>query len=186
MMCQIYTNNRKKARKAVKRLKTIAGHLLREIRRQMSEEQRQRHRLALYRRVLKQKCKDKNKIYFLHEPHVYCMSKSKEHKKYEFGTKASLAKTRDSNVLIGTRSFETNLYDGHTLEDITAQVKRVIKTVPHIGLCDRGYRGKSKINGTLIMTPKPARKNARKETIEQTEFEKILLAHGIKAKKVEK
>lgn len=164
-----HPKNRKKARKAVKRLKTIAGRLLREIQRQMSEQQEQHHaeRLALYQRVLKQKRKDKNKIYSLHEPHIYCMSKGKEHKKYEFGTKASLAKTRDSNVLIGALAFETNVYDGHTLEDVTAQIKRLIKTVPHIGLCDRGYRGKSKINDTLIMTPKPARKNASRETIEQ-------------------
>ncbi len=164
-----HPKNRKKARKAVKRLKTIAGRLLREIQRQMSEAQHKRHtqRLALYRRVLKQKRQDKNKIYSLHEPHIYCMSKGKEHKKYEFGTKASLAKTRDSNILIGALAFETNTYDGHTLAEVTAQIERLIETVPAIALCDRGYRGKSKINDTRIMTPSPARKNASQAIIEQ-------------------
>jgi IS5 family transposase len=31
------------------------------------------------------------KLYTLHEPHVYFMSKGKEHKRYEFGTKVSIA-----------------------------------------------------------------------------------------------
>jgi len=71
-----HPRNRKKARHAVKRLKTIAGRLLREIQRQMSEEQQQTHQktLSLYQRLLKQKRGDKNKIYSLHEPHIYCMS----------------------------------------------------------------------------------------------------------------
>ena len=69
----------------------------------MNETQQQEHQktLSLYQRVLKQKRGDKNKIYSLHEPHIYCMSKGKDHKKYEFGTKASVAKTRDANILIG-------------------------------------------------------------------------------------
>ena len=91
-----HPRNRKKARHAVKRLKTIAGRLLREIQRQMNGLQQQKYHKTLshYQRVLKQKRGDKNKIYSLHEPHIYCMSKGKDHKKYEFGTKASVAKTR--------------------------------------------------------------------------------------------
>jgi IS5 family transposase len=71
-----HPRNRKKARRAVNRLKTIAGRLLREIQRQMNEAQQQKHQktLRLYQRVLKQKRGDKNKIYSLHEPHIYCMS----------------------------------------------------------------------------------------------------------------
>jgi len=37
--------------------------------------------------------------------------------------------------------------------------------VPVIGIADRGYRGKSKVNDTQIMTPKPPRKNASKEAM---------------------
>ncbi|VAX14001.1 hypothetical protein MNBD_GAMMA24-1464 [hydrothermal vent metagenome] len=33
------------------------------------------------------------------------MSKGKEHKRYEFGTKASVAKTRDSNILMAAAAF---------------------------------------------------------------------------------
>lgn len=81
----------------------------------------------MYERVIKQRKKDKNKIYSLHEPHVYCMSKGKLHKRYEFGTKASIAKTKDSNVIVGALAFLENRYDGHTLPDVLAQVKRFRK-----------------------------------------------------------
>jgi len=164
-----HPRNRKKARRAVKRLKTIAGRLCREIQRKMNPEQQHRHadQLALYQRVIKQKRQDKNKIYSLHEPHIYCMSKGKEHKKYEFGTKASLVKTRDSNIIIGAMAFERNTYDAHTLPAVLSQVKRLVGTVPRMALCDRGYRGKARVNDTQILIPKPARKNASKETLEQ-------------------
>ena len=46
-----------------------------------------------------------------------------------------------------------------------AQIKRLTSRVPAVGIADRGYRGKSKINDTQIVTPKPARKNATKEAI---------------------
>lgn len=159
-----HPRNRKKARRAVKRLKTISGRLLREIQRQMNEAQQQKHKetLSLYQRVLNQKRGDKNKIYSLHEPHIYCMSKGKDHKKYEFGTKASVAKTKDSNILIGALSFEENRYDGHTLPDVLAQIERILGHIPKICLGDRGYRGKSKVKDTLILTPKPPGKNASK------------------------
>jgi len=50
-------------------------------------------RLDLFKKALAQKRNDRDKIYSLHEPHTKCISKGKEHKKYEFGNKASIAKT---------------------------------------------------------------------------------------------
>ena len=67
----------------------------------------------LYEQMLAQKRGDKNKLYSLHEPHIYCMSKGKEHKKYEFGTKVSISNTRDGNIIVGAMAFERNIYDGH-------------------------------------------------------------------------
>lgn len=163
-----HPKNRKKARYAVRRLKTVSGRLMRELTRKMTLEQWTDHadQLALYARMLKQKRQDKNKLYSLHEPHVYCMSKGKAHRRYEFGTKASITTTRDSGIIIGALAFERNRFDGHTLPDVLAQVKRLLRRVPGTGIADRGYRGKTKINDTRIVTPKPARKNASKEAIE--------------------
>ncbi len=163
-----HPKNRKKARAAVRRLKTISGRLLREIQGKMTVEQHERYAeaTALYRRMLKQKRGDKNKLYSLHEPHVYCMSKGKAHQRYEFGTKASVVTTRDSGIVIGALAFEQNVFDGHTIPAVLSQVKRLLNRVPSIGIADRGYRGKSRFEESRIVTPKPARVNASKEAIE--------------------
>lgn len=163
-----HPRNRKKARKAVKRLKTISGRLLREIQRKMTIEQLKCYteKFALYQRMLNQKRGDKNKLYSLHEPHIYCMSKGKAHRRYEFGTKASITTTRDTGIVIGALAFEENVFDGHTVPAVLSQVKRLIGGVPKVGIADRGYRGKSRVNGTQIVTPKPVRKNASREAME--------------------
>ena len=162
-----HPKNRKKSRQAVKRLKTISRRLLREIQRKMTEEELECYgeKFSLYQRMLNQKRGDKNKLYSLHEPHVYCMSKGKAHQRYEFGTKASITTTRDSGIVIGALAFDKNVFDGHTIPAVLAQVKRLINRVPVIGICDRGYRGKSKYQDTQIVTPKPARKNASDDAI---------------------
>lgn len=157
-----HPKNRKRARYAVKRLKTISGRLLREIQRKMTMALLEtcHERFVLYQRMLNQKRGDKNKLYSLHESHIYCMSKGKAHQRYEFGTKASITTTRDSGIIIGALAFEKNIFDGHTIPDVLAQIKRLLGRVPVVGIGDRGYRGKSKVNDTQIVTPKPARKNA--------------------------
>ena len=43
--------------------------------------------ILFYQWVLAQQPKDKNKIYSLHEPHAYAISKGKDHKRYEYGNK---------------------------------------------------------------------------------------------------
>ena len=78
------------------RLKTIAGRLLREVQRKLPQQSNTKYaeQFVLYtvkrhrgKCVLTQKRRDKQKIYSLHEPHIYCMSKGKAHQRYEFGTK---------------------------------------------------------------------------------------------------
>jgi len=53
-----------------------------------------RSELKENRKVLGQKREDKNKIYSLHEPEVACTAKGKEHKNFEFVSKASFGITR--------------------------------------------------------------------------------------------
>lgn len=160
-----HPRNRAKARKAVKRLKTIAGRLVRELERQLPVEllKALEEKLALFHRVLKQKRSDNNKIYSLHEPQVYCLSKGKEHKKYEFGTKVSITTTRDSKIIVGALAFDSNVYDGHTLKKALLQLKTLNNYEPNVVLCDRGYKGKSKINDTRIIRPNCKTKEASLE-----------------------
>ena len=85
----------KEGKKAVKRLRTIARAMVSDIARKMDEHQMPYYRkdIEIFRRVINQERSDKDKVYSLHEPQVECISKGKEHKKYEFGNKSGIAKT---------------------------------------------------------------------------------------------
>lgn len=135
-----HLKNRQQSGQAVQRLQTISGRLLRAMQRKMTEEVLEFYgeTFSLYQRVLNQKRGDKNKLYSLHESHVYCMSKGKPHQRYECGTKASLTTTRDSGIVIGVLAFAKNVFDGHSVPDVLAQVKRLINRVPNIGIADPG------------------------------------------------
>ncbi len=63
------------------------------------------------------------KIYSIHEPDVQCISKGKEHKKYEFGNKVSIIRSV-TGIILGAMSFR-NEYDGHTIEASLEQVERL-------------------------------------------------------------
>ncbi|MHA1665515.1 MAG: IS5 family transposase, partial [Candidatus Njordarchaeales archaeon] len=151
-----------KAKKSARKLKTIAGRLIRELRRKLSEELLSKHEedLRLFERVLTQKKGDKNKIYSLHEPKVYCMSKGKPHKRFEFGSKVSITLTKNSGVAVGALNFEENIYDGHTLPEVLEQTKRLTGKDPKVAIVDRGYRGVSTVGKTEIIRPKNPKKNA--------------------------
>ncbi|HIP28230.1 MAG TPA: IS5/IS1182 family transposase, partial [Sulfurovum sp.] len=60
--------------------------------------------------------KDKEKIYALHEPHIYAVAKGKDHKKYEYGTKASIVTTAKSTIIIGVSAHRKNEHDSKRLE----------------------------------------------------------------------
>ena len=82
---------------------------------------------------------------------MQCISKGKEHKKYEFGNKVSIIRS-SMGIILGAQSFR-NEYDGHTIEASLAQVERLTQRKIKILADDRGYRGKKEVNGTLIEIP---------------------------------
>lgn len=98
-------------------------------------------------------CTGSAKVYSLHEPDVLCIGKGKEHKKYEFGRKASIAVTKTTGVIVGAMSFNKNIFDGHTLPDVLEQVWQTTEVCPEVAICDRGYRGRKKVGDTSILTP---------------------------------
>ena len=146
---------RKMTRKVVKKMKTMAGALIRELHRKLPVEALERHRkkLDLYERFRLQKRKDKNKIYSLHEPDILCISKGKAHKKYEFGRKASIVVTKTTGIIVGAMSFTKNVFDGHTLPDVLEQCGEITGSRPSIAICDRGYKGKKQGGDTQILIP---------------------------------
>jgi transposase, IS5 family len=151
-----HPKNKLQARKADKKIKTIAGRLVRELERNLPPMSKYQTTLELFKQVLAQTRFLKNKIYSLHEPEVCCISKGKEHKKYEFGNKASFVKT-DTGVIVGAMGFR-NEYDGHTLEPALEQVKRLLGKMPKKAKVDRGYKGKKQIGETEILVPTPPKK----------------------------
>ena len=156
-----HVKKRTKAKRALKRLRTIAGILMRELRRRLPQYclfERYQQDFLLYERVLKQQPKDTNKIYSLHEPQVYCVAKGKDHKQYEYGSKASIASTARSNIIVGVVSHEQNLHDSHTLPAILKHVEASRGKAAKRAVCDRGYRGKNEVSGTAIMLPGKALK----------------------------
>ena len=156
-----HPKNYKKAHKADRKVKTIAGRLVRELERKLPAGLYAAN-LALFNKVLSQKRYDHNKIYSLHEPHVQCISKGKEHKKYEFGSKVSILTTKNSGVNIGAINIEKNDYDAHTLDPALEQQQRLTDHILKEAFVDRGYRGVSHVRGTQICIPKPFDKKLSK------------------------
>jgi len=81
------------------------------------------------------------KIYSHHDPHVSCISKIKAHKSFEFGSKVSISRTRDSGIILGALALPGNPYDGHTIQAALKQIKRLIGKQPEILIADRDYKG---------------------------------------------
>lgn len=156
-----HPKNKAKARKADKKVRTIAGRLVRELERNLPPDSVHQKTVLFFRKVLAQTRSSKNKIYSLHEPETLCISKGKEHKKYEFGNKVSIVKTQKTGVIVGAMGFR-NEFDGHTLTPALAQVSRLVGKEPKRVSVDRGYRGNTQIGSTKVQIPKPF--NDRKQT----------------------
>ena len=157
-----HPKKKREARHALKKLKSFAYKLMRQLKAAMNEEQNNLYaeKFKLFTKVLQQQKQDSNKIYSLHEPDVYCMAKGKENKTYEFGCKASIALTKSTGIIVGATTFEKNTNDLYTLEQTLKQIKYTTDKLPDELICDRGYRGKTKIGDCKINIPKPLSKTA--------------------------
>ena len=145
----------KKARASIKRLRTIVGILIRDISRILQPEQlvNYQEKFDLFDKVRNQQIKDSNKVLSLHETHVYAITKGKDHKKYEYGTKASIVATKDSGVIVGVSSHSKNEHDSKTLEVALTSANQTRTTPIKEAICDRGYRGVKEVLGTTICIP---------------------------------
>ena len=147
----------KKAKKARKRLKTIANAQIRDLKRKMSETQIAAYhdKLELYTRAVNQKQHDKDKVYSLHKPFTRCISKGKAHKQYEFGNKVGIIVTgnKGRKIITAVKAFIENPYDGHTVEPLLEQMERNGQKLPKEIIYDRGGRGRKEIKGVKIMIP---------------------------------
>ena len=149
----------KKALGAMKRLRQIAMIILRDIDRKFGElninnldsntmklHQKYAQTFYLFNRVLKQEKNTPNKIYSLHELDAYAINKGKDHKGYEFGTKASIVTTKKSGIIVGVEAHQTNIHDSKTLPTVLLNAtKNVGAATIKEAICDRGYRGTKEV-----------------------------------------
>jgi IS5 family transposase len=131
----------KRAKKCTRKLRTYLGRVIRDIERKcLILDDELFVLLSTSKKIYEQKRHDKNKVYSVHEPDVDCISKGKAHKRYEFGTKVSVATTSKGGWFVGALAFHGNPYDGHTLSETLEQVSKLVKS-PEYVFVDRGYRG---------------------------------------------
>lgn len=157
-----HVKRRGKSKKALRRLRTIAGILLRELQRKLPTDvlEQEAERFALYQRVLAQQPKDKNKIYSLHEPDVYCVGKGKDHKPYEYGRKASVVTTLNSQVIVGVASHDEHLHDSKTLKEALDNAQQQRSQPIKLAVVDRGYRGaKNTVEADVLLPQAPLKRD---------------------------
>ena len=150
-----HPKRRKKANKSGKKLKTIAGRLIRELERKLPDHLliQYREELDMYFKILAQKRTDKNKIYSLHKPFTSCIAKGKAHKQYEFGNKVGLITTSKTLIITAIKSFTGNPHDSKTIEPLLDQMKTNFNHTPEEVVYDRGGKGQKQIGNTKIATP---------------------------------
>ena len=151
-----HPKRKKKAKAAARKIKTIAGRLVRELENKMTPDQKEEYNelFKIFNQILTQERISKNKIYSIHEPQVVCIAKGKEAKKFEFGNKVSIVKTKTSGIIIGALAFPENIFDGKTIEPQLNQIERLIESyLPKVGIFDRGYRGRKTVKGMAVEMP---------------------------------
>lgn len=165
-----HPKRKKKAKAAARRIKIIAGKIYRDLYRKMDDSQKKHYSklFSIFDTVLSQQKDGKNKVYSIHQPHVKCIAKGKEAKKYEFGNKSSIVKTTKSGIIVGAMAFTENIYDGDTLSPQLKQVERLTQKMPLYGIVDRGYRGRKTVEGVKILSPGKLMATASRYLIQKT------------------
>ena len=68
--------------------------------------------------------------------------------------------TKNSGIIVAAVSHPENIHDSKTLIEVISQSSELRGQCPKVAICDRGYRGKSKVGETQILIPKPSGKKA--------------------------
>jgi IS5 family transposase len=141
----------KRANRALKKLKTYLGRVIRDIERRIEgdpwlTEFVFKDMLSRARRVHGQEQHQRGpKIYSLHAPEVECIGKGKAHRPYEFGVKVSVATTlrhaKGGQFVTHVSALPGNPYDGHTLGTVIPDMEALVGNTIQRAFVDKGYRG---------------------------------------------
>jgi transposase, IS5 family len=176
----LYQRQRKNklAKKQDRKLQTYLRRVIADYERKANEEQLQESQSIINRAkvALNQKINDKNKIYSWHEDNIMCFSKGKMYKKYEFGSKTTIAATNKSNFILSIITEGKNRHDSKILSESIQKTQNNINQEIQKAFLDKGYRGnnyptkeKLFISGQkkLSITPTIRKKIKRRNAIEQ-------------------
>jgi len=140
----------KRARRALKFLRTRLGRLIRDIGRQIDGNPELQRRFApLLDLALKVRFQDHRrrgpKVYALHAPEVECIGKGKARAPYEFGCKVSIATPatapKGGQFVLHAKALHGNPYDGHTLGPVITEMETLTGIETRRIHVDKGYRG---------------------------------------------
>ena len=140
----------KRARRALKFLRTRLGRLIRDIGRQIDGNPELHSRFApLLDLAVKVRLQDHRqrgpKVYALHAPEVECIGKGKARAPYEFGCKVSVATSatapKGGQFVLHATALNGNPYDGHTLGPVITEMERLTGVETRRIHVDKGYRG---------------------------------------------
>ena len=140
----------KRANKALRKLKTYLGRVIRDIGRRIAGNDALQEvfarELSLARRVRDQNHRQRGpKVYSLHAPEVECIGKGKAHRPYEFGVKVSVVTTlhrsRGGQFIAHVAALPGNPYDGHTLATVIPAMQALVGSTLERAIADAGYRG---------------------------------------------
>ena len=146
----IHAHQFKRARRALKFLRTRLGRLIRDIGRKIAGDPAREERfaplLALAVRVRFQEARQRGpKVYSLHAPEVECIGKGKPRAPYEFGCKVSLVtpvtRPKGGQFVLHAKALHGNPYDGHTLAPVIADLQTLTGVEVRRVHVDKGYRG---------------------------------------------
>jgi len=140
----------KRARRALKFLRTRLGRLIRDIGRQIDGDAALEARFApLLELAVKVRHQDHRqrgpKVYSLHAPEVECIGKGKARAPYEFGCKVSVAtpitQPKGGQFVLHAKALHGNPFDGHTLGPVVADMESLTGIEAKRIHVDKGYRG---------------------------------------------
>jgi len=129
----------KRARRALKFLRTRLGRVIRDITRKVADDAELAARftplLDRARRVRMQDHRQRgHKIYALHAPEVECIGKGKARAPYEFGCKVSVAtpvtQPKGGQFVLHAKALHGNPFDGHTLGPVLAEMQQLVGVEP--------------------------------------------------------
>jgi transposase, IS5 family len=139
----------KRANKALRKLRTYLGRVIRDIGRRIEGNDALQdvfaRPMSLARRVRDQDRHQRGKVYSLHAPEVECIGKGKAHRPYECGVKVSVVTTLKHSTggqfVAHVAALPGNPYDGHTLATVIPAMEQMIGNTIERALTDAGYRG---------------------------------------------